>query len=92
MRVLPAILVIVVALCGCSDEPKGRWRANAPVDVYADDSDGASVAFVLQPGDICALGDKWGVDKAFGFKRVSCNKGGGWICIDSDFEQISDTP
>jgi hypothetical protein len=92
MKALLVILTIVVALEGCSDTPSGRWKATAPVDVYAEDTDGAPVAFVLQPGDICALGDKWSVDKALGFKRVSCDRGDGWISFDGDFEKVSETP
>lgn len=92
MRLLPIILATSAVLSGCSDSPKGRWEVIAPVKVYAADDDVAPVVFVLQPGDSCALSEDWSYDKAFRFKRVSCSRGDGWITIDKDFKQISDTP
>jgi len=91
MRPLPIILAVAVALSGCSDAPKGRWEVVAPVKVYADNDDVAPVIFVLQPGDMCALGEDWSYDKAFRFKRVSCSRGDGWITIDKDFQKKSDS-
>ncbi len=81
-------LMLLAVVYGCSDAPKGRWKVTAPVDVYADNDDGAPVAFVLQPGEICALADGWSYQKMFRFKRVSCSERDGWISLDSDFEKV----
>ncbi|WP_409558431.1 membrane lipoprotein lipid attachment site-containing protein [Achromobacter sp.] len=90
MKRLLSAFVLLAALSGCSDAPKGRWRVTAPVDVYSENNDGAPVAFVLQAGDICALGRDWSYQKMFRFKRVSCTRGDGWISIDENFVREPD--
>lgn len=90
MKSLIPAFTLLVALYGCSDEPKGQWRVMAPVEVYSENDDGAPVIFVLQPGDTCALGNAWSYHKMFRFKRVSCTRGTGWISIDTDFAPVAD--
>ncbi|WP_313624746.1 hypothetical protein [Achromobacter sp.] len=82
-----AVLAMIAVLAGCSDTPHGRWQVIAPIEVYASIDDFAPT-FYLQPGEICALGDEWSYQKAFRFKRVSCERGVGWVMTDSEFERV----
>lgn len=78
-------------LTGCSDTPPhGQWEATGSVDVYAEKFKVSKLAFEVQKGDICSLGDKWHADKDLSFKEVVCKKGRGWIINDENFKKISD--
>lgn len=81
---------MIIALCGCSDRPQGRWEVVAFIDVYADNDDVAPVIFSLAPGDVCALSAGWSYQKVYRFKRVSCSKGSGWVMADDEFRKIAD--
>lgn len=82
----------IINMSGCTEEkpPHGRWEATKNISVYAEKYNPMNLAFEVQKGDICALGDKWHVDKDLSYKEVSCEKGKGWIISAQGFKKISD--
>lgn len=82
-------IMALLATLGCSQPPNGRWEATQSVDVLLKKGDPQTVAFVLNAGDVCALGQQWSFEKELRYKEVICPQGKGWITSDTPFKKLS---
>ncbi|RBL87887.1 hypothetical protein DDE05_00485 [Streptomyces cavourensis] len=51
----------------------------SPTEVFAKDDDQMDIKFLLEIGEVCALGDDWSHQKSYCYKKVQCDKGIGWV-------------
>lgn len=82
-------IMALLATLGCSQSPSGRWEATQSVYVLLKKGDPQTVAFVLNAGDVCALGQQWSFEKELLYKEVICPQGKGWITSDTPFKKLS---
>lgn len=89
VNVLVLPFMLSISLFACSYEPHGRWEALQQIKVLAQKNDPVTVLFVLEKGDICAMSDKWYVTD-MPYKKISCEKGVGWISNDEHLKKLGD--
>lgn len=69
--------ILALLLVGC-EKPSGKWEATQDVSVFKEANDADELKFVVQKGEICALGREQ-IAKAFMYREVHCDAGSGWI-------------
>jgi hypothetical protein len=86
-----AVIIALLSFAACGEAPPhGKWEATARIEVLPEKFNPSGLAFYVEKGEICALGDKWHVDKDLSYKEVSCEKGKGWIISAKGFKKLSD--
>ncbi|MFG0789293.1 hypothetical protein [Delftia tsuruhatensis] len=71
-------------------QPVTEWAvgSDAKRRCSAEKGDPQTVAFVLNAGDVCALGQQWSFEKELRYKEVICPQGKGWITFDTPFKKL----
>jgi hypothetical protein len=83
-------LMPVLFFSACNNSPHGRWEATKKIEVLKERGHLTNVAFFVEIGEVCALSDKWHIQKEMRYKEVVCSKGKGWITDEDHFKKLSD--
>jgi hypothetical protein len=88
--VYSVVVSVSLSLSACSYEPHGRWEATKKVEVLKERGHLTSTVFFVEIGEVCALSEKWHLQKEMRYKEVVCPKGKGWITDEENFKKLSD--
>ena len=92
MKKISWVKTLIGCLClgACSNyEPYGTWVAKKDTEVYEAPDDMMTIKFIVRVGTHCSLSKDINIAKVFGYNKIKCPSGEGWMAADtSNFEKI----